>query len=206
MNNWLVRHQVRLAKSYYGRVVKGAAQEATHHWLKSLGASAVVAVVAVGLGAGSLWGVAAFVLVWVSIVAWFIVAIPPRIEQDWQRKEETLRVLGQRRNIGNEIRNLLNASRMGARNAREKIIEGKTSGIPVEPDPLHQEALNFARAAQDRLAWLGSQAGQSPFDGQIREIQDAVSSEACANADEAIRQLEALADVFTRQLVSGIYS
>ncbi len=52
---------------------------------------------------------------------------------------------------------------------------------------------------------FGTQTGQVSHQSQILEIVGAVSTETCASFDEAITQLEALADVFERQLASGFY-
>ena len=75
----------------------------------------------------------------------------------------------------------------------------------MTPDTFHQQALMAVEATTERLAWLEKQTGQIPQETRILQITDAVSSEKCASFDDAIAQLEAPADVFEEQLVSGAY-
>jgi hypothetical protein len=139
------------------------------------------------------------------IFVWFCLTIPPRIENDLQRKEETLRVLSERRHLANELRNHMVACRMTAQQARAAEIEANGQGGRIVPDTYQQRALMAAQDAEERLERFGKQTGQSSYEQHILEITGAVSTKKCANAEEAIAQLEALADVFERQLASALY-
>lgn len=187
------------------RVLRQAVTEAWRRWWIAFGSALILALVAIVVIHGALNELLVFVVLLLLALLWFVLVIPARIESDFRVKEETLRLMARRQNVGNEIRNLMVKSRMRARQAREGIIESETTKIPVEPDPIHQEALIFARAAADQLERLSKETGQMPYESNIREIQGAVSSEPSETADDAIRQLEALAAVLERQLVGPDY-
>jgi hypothetical protein len=84
---------------------------------------------------------------WIVVVLWFLLSIPPRIENDLRRKEETLQVLSQRRTMANEIRNHMIACRMSAQQARA----AETAPNGTTPDAYHQRALMAAQDAEERL-------------------------------------------------------
>jgi hypothetical protein len=208
----LARIRLGLVASYYRRVAAQAAREATHPWVARLGTTASLAVLSfvfswVFTGKGGFTSLAVALATvgafWFLVVLWFVVTIPPRIEREMQNKEVTLRVLSERRNMANEIRNHLAACRMTAQQARAVAIEDGHRGLT--PDTYHQQALLAAQDAEERLQRFGTQTGQVSHQSQILEIVGAVSTEKCASFDEAIAQLEALADVFERQLASGFY-
>jgi len=138
-------------------------------------------------------------------VVWFLLTIPPRIENDMQLKEETLRVLSERRQVANELRNHMVACRRAAQQARAAEIDANGRGGQIVPDAYHQQVLLAAQDAEERLERFGKQTGQSSYENHILEITGAVNTRKCANAEEAITQLEALADVLERQLSSGLY-
>ena len=68
-----------------------------------------------------------------------------------------------------------------------------------------QEALDIAGQAVEVLQRNGNRTGHISYVDQIEEINGAVSARRCATADEAIEQLEALAAVFDRQILSNVY-
>jgi hypothetical protein len=212
VNPVVARIRFDLAVSYYRRVVTQAAREATHPWASRLGVSAALAVLTfifswLLTGRDALTGLAVAACTlggwWLLVVSWFLLTIPPRIENDLQRKEETLRVLSERRHLANELRNHMVACRTGAQEARAVAIEDGHRGMT--PDTFHQRALLAAQDAEGRLERFGKQTGQVSEESHILEIIGAVSTKKCATFEEAIAQLEALADVFERQLASGFY-
>jgi hypothetical protein len=201
--------------AYYRRLGRDAVHEATRRWIAWLGASGFVGLLTlvllliVGDGLTSaLWGLIAFVAAWLLFVLWFLVTLPPRIEREMQNKEENLRVLSQRRNVANELRNHMIQCRMTAQEARAAEIgangQGGTIAYP-QVETYHQQALRAAHHAEERLVWLSQQSGHSSYESSVIEILGAVSTKKCARADEAIAQLEALADVIERQLSSPVY-
>ena len=135
MNRQVARIRLRLFKSYYRRLMTQAAREATHPWVSRLGVSAAFAVLTFIFswaitGKGALIGVAVAACTlagwWFLVVVWFLFTIPPRIENDLEMKEETLRVLSERRHLGIELRNHMIACRMAAQQARAVAIEDGT--------------------------------------------------------------------------------
>lgn len=216
MNRELARIQRAHFLAYYRRLGTLAAREATRRWLGSLGASFFVAVLTFCLlligGGGGLssagWGLVAFGASWLLIAAWFVVTIPPFIERETRLKEESLRVLSQRRTVANELRNHMIQCRMLAQQVRAAEIgangQGGTIAYP-QVESYHQQALMAAHHAEERLVWLSQQAGHPSYESSVIEILGAVNSKKCARADEAIAQLEALADVIERQLSSATY-
>jgi hypothetical protein len=210
VNREVARIQRAYAVAYYRRVGHEAVREATGRWLAAFGSSALVSVLTIVLLAvagdglsSALWGLVAFVAVWGLIAARVVVSVLPRIERDLELKEDALRVLTQRRNVANELRTQMIQCRMSAGEARAAILEPEHRGLI--PDTFHQRALMAAEHAENRLEWLSKQPGQPPQQQQILELTSAVSSAKCASFDDAIAQLEALADVIERQLSSGVY-
>lgn len=211
MNREVARIQRAYAVAYYRRVGREAVREATGRWLAAFGSSALVSALTIVLLAvagdglsSALWGLVAFVAVWGLIAARVVVSVLPRIERDLELKEGELRVLTQRRNVANELRNHLVQCRVSAREARAAAIEPEHRGLT--PDTFHQQALMAVDDAERRLEWLSKQTGQpQQQQQQIRELTSAVSSAKCTSFDDAIAQLEALADVIERQLSSGAY-
>jgi hypothetical protein len=205
------RIELRYALAYYRRLTRGAAQEATRRWLASLGASAFIATLTfclllVGGRSGlnsAAWGLLAFVIAWLLILAWFLFMIPPRIEHEVQQKEETLRVLSERRTLANELRNHMIQCRMSAQEARAVAMDDGHRGMT--PDTFHQRVLLVVEDAEQRLKRFGKRTGQMSQDAHLLELTDVVSAKKCASFDEVIVQLDALADVIERQLSSAAY-
>lgn len=213
MNPHLTRIRRADFFAYYRRLLRDAVREATRLWIRLLSASFFVAVLTFcllliggrsGLGSAA-WGLVAFGASWLLIVVWFVVTIPPHIERQMQLKEESLRVMSQRRNVANELRNHMTACRVAARKAREDEIDAEGRNARILPDEYHHQVLTAATDAAERLERLGTTTGHPSYQEQIEEINGAVKSQRCANADEAIEQLEALAAVLERQLASGTY-
>jgi hypothetical protein len=212
VNRELARIHRRLVASYYRRVINQAAREATHPWVSRLGVSAALAFLTfifswLLTGKSAVTGllVASCTLVawWLVVVLWFLLTIPPLIESATQQKEEALRVLSERRQMANEIRNHMVKCRTAAQQARAVAIEDGHRGFT--PDTFHQQALLAAEDAETRLERFSKQTGQMPQEHHILELAEVVSAKKCANFEDAITQLEALADVFERQLVSGTF-
>jgi hypothetical protein len=212
MNRQLFRIQRGYFFAYYRRLFGVALQE-TRQRLTVLTITSVAFVVLNvlftwvftnrGVGVGFAIGFASVATLWFVVGLWFLVTIPPRIENDMQRKEQVLQARSQRDQVANEIRNHLGACRMAAVKARAVAIEEKHRGMI--PDTFHQQALVAAEDAGERLERLGKQAGQVPYDQYVLEITGAVSTKKCSSFEDAIAQLEALAEVFERQLSSGVY-
>lgn len=213
MDRTLARIRLGYFFAYYRRVGTQAAREATAPWAARLGTTGTLAVLSfvfswVFTGKGGFTSLAVALATvggfWFLVVLWYVVTIPPRIEATTQRKEETLRVLSQRRNLANELRNHMVACRTAARQARDAAIQ-EADRRGVTPGTYHHQALKAAQDAKERLEGFGKQTGQMSQASQIREIMGAVSATKCASFEEAITQLEALADVFERQLSSARY-
>lgn len=212
--NPLARVRLGYARPYYRRLFRIVWQE-TRGRLTVLTVTSVAFVVLnviyarvftkQGVGAGLEIGFASVASLWFVVGVWFFFTIPPRIESDLQRKEESLQLLSQRWNVANELRNNMNRCRGEARRAREAVIEASGQGHTVEPASYHQTALMTVKDAEERLGWLSQQTGQVPYDRYLADIIDAVSSEKCATVEDAIAQLEAVARVIERQLMEGIY-
>lgn len=215
MNREVARIQRAYFFAYYRRIGKEAVREATRRWFASFGSSGFVGILTfvllliAGDGLSSaLWGLVAFVAAWLLITAWAVITLPPRIERDTQLKDETLRVLSERRHVANELRNHMVKCRMTAQQARESEIQASGSGATVSPpraETLHQVALLAAHDAEERLLRLGTQTGHPSYESQAIEITGAVHSKKVANVEEAITQLEALAGVIERQLSSAAF-
>lgn len=199
----MTRHRIGLFTSYWMRVLRQATSEALHRWFLTFGAAAGFTILAIVLGASALRSLLVFVVVGFIFLAWFLLTIPPRIESETQQKEATLRVLSERRNMANELRNHMIACRMSAQEARAVAIEPQHRGMT--PDTFHQRALMAVEDAEKRLQRFGTQTGQMSHESHILELTDVVSADKCASFDDAIAQLEALAHVLERQLSTGLY-
>jgi hypothetical protein len=217
MSRELARIQRAYFFAYYRRLGRHAAREATAPWAARLGTTATLAVLSfvfswVFTGKGGFTSLAVALTTvgafWLLVVLWFVVTIPPRIEREMQLKEQSLQVLTQRRNVANELRNHMVNCRMTAQQAREAEIQASGNDATVSPpraETLHQVALLRAHDAEERLQWLSTQTGHFSYESQVIEISGAVNTKKVANVEEAIVQLEALADVLERQLSSGQY-
>lgn len=217
MNRDLARIQRAYFFAYYRRLAKLAVREATAPWAGRLGTTATLAVLSflfswVFTGRGG-WASLAVALAtvggfWLLVVLWVTVTIPPRIERETQLKEESLRVLTERRNVSNELRNHMIQCRMTAQQARDAELQANANGGTVSPpraEALHQVGLRAALDAEERLRRLSTQTGHFSYESQVIEITGAVTSKKVANVEEAIAQLEGLAGVLERQLSSGQY-
>jgi len=213
VNRQLVRIRLGFAADYYRRVLTQAVGEATRPWATRLGTTAVIAALSFVAswsitGSGGLrlaFALAGVVGFWLLVVAWYLLTIPPRIEATMQQKEEALRLMSERRGIATELRNLTAVARVEARKARDREIQAGSQGGRIVPDEFHQRALDIAGQAVEVLQRNGNRTGHISYVDQIEEINGAVSARRCATADEAIEQLEALAAVFDRQILSNVY-
>ena len=203
MNRTVARIEFQRGMAYYQRLVKLAISEALHRWLLTFGAAAGFTILAVLLGANALRSLLVFGIVGLIFLAWFLLTIPPRIEFEVEKEEETLRLLSERRNLANQLRSHMVECQRSAVKARAVAIEDGHRG--ATPDTFHQVALLAVEDATERLARFSKQTGQPPHDHHIVELTSAVSTEQCASFEDAIAQLEALADVIERQLASADY-
>lgn len=207
VNRQLARIQLRNALAYYRRLGKQAITQAGHRWLVLLGPSAAVAAIGIAFG-GTLVGLLAFVVALLVMCVWFLLSIPPLIEHEMQQKEEVLRRMSERRGIATELRNLTVEARTAANKARgrENRAEAQDGNLtPPAAEEYHEQALSIAGRAVEVIQKYEGKTGHATYVDQMDEINRAVSSRRVTRADEAIEQLEDLADVFDRQILSNRY-
>ena len=116
--------------------------------------------------------------------------------------------MSERHGIATELRNLTVEARTAARKARDRETQAESRGALLTPpaaEEYHQQALSIATRAVEVIQRYEGKTGHSTYVDQMDEINRAVSTKRVARADEAIEQLEALADVFDRQILSKRY-
>jgi hypothetical protein len=150
-------------------------------------------------------GFASVGTLWVVVGAWFFIVIPPRIEQETQRKEETLQLMSQRHGIANEIRNLSVEARTQAHRSTDAEIQANSQDARIDATEFHQRALSIAGRAVEVLQRFEGKTGHASYVDQVAEINGAVRSAKRVTTDEAIEELHELANVFERQLLSNRY-
>jgi hypothetical protein len=160
------------------------------------GSSALTAL-AVALAALGAW--------WVVVFAGLCLTIPPRLEIEVRNSRRDIYIVQERVSMVTALRAIANECRVAAQRAREEVIRAKGTDAPVDVDAILAQALYQVGRVEEMLKNFGKRPGHRPYTEEMTEISRAVDGSK-SDAESAIEQLLALADILDQHIYAGRYA